>query len=190
MTPARPYLSRGRFSQIATLAEEVVHGDEQSQSARVAKLQRFRHAARETIAPVDYLEHLLHPWVAFAVMPIFALVNAAVPLSLAGLTSPIALALVAGLAIGKPLGIVAASWIAVRLRLASLPEGVSWRLLFAGGCLAGIGFTMALFIASLALGGPLLENAKLGVLAASAASAAIGLSLLWLWSPKAPQPAA
>jgi NhaA family Na+:H+ antiporter len=121
-------------------------------------------AARETVSPLEYIEHALHPWVAFVVMPIFALANAGVTLDAAAVRDPVALAVGAGLVIGKPLGIVVASWFAVRSGLARLPDGVGWPMVAGGGALAGIGFTMALFIADLALVGPAIEAAKVGVL--------------------------
>ena len=89
-----------------------------------------------------------------------------------------AVAVGAGLVIGKPIGIVLFSWIAVRAGLARLPEGIGWPALIGGGTLAGIGFTMALFVAGLALEGPALEAAKVGILGASAVAAAIGMALL------------
>ena len=114
-------------------------------------------------------------------MPLFALANAGVPLDLGAFGSSVALAVAAGLVVGKPLGIVAFSWLAVRLRIASLPLGVGWSALLGAGALAGIGFTMALFIAELALAGPFLVAAKLGTLSGSAVAAALGLGLLaWL----------
>jgi NhaA family Na+:H+ antiporter len=93
---------------------------------------------------------------------------------------PVAVAVMVGLGVGKPVGIVSFSWLAVRMGIAKLPEGVSWSVLAAGGILAGIGFTMALFIASLALEGALLNAAKVGILSGSALSAVTG-SLLLLW---------
>jgi NhaA family Na+:H+ antiporter len=91
---------------------------------------------------------------------------------------------VAGLVVGKPLGIVVLSFIAVRIGLARLPEGVGWGALSGGGFLAGIGFTMALFIAGLALEGEILDAAKVGVLGASAVAAAIGMAILNYMLPK------
>jgi NhaA family Na+:H+ antiporter len=86
----------------------------------------------------------------------------------------------AGLVVGKPLGIVLFSWLAIRLGLARLPEGVGWGVLVGGGFLAGIGFTMALFIAGLALDATTLDAAKVGILAGSAVAAIVGMALL-LW---------
>src|SRR5262249_54247497 len=132
----------------------------------------------ETVSPLEYLESTLHPWVGFVIMPVFALANAGVPLHIASFTEPVALAVAAGLVIGKPLGIVLFSWIAVRAGLAHLPSGVAWTALGGGGVLAGIGFTMALFVAGLALDGAALEAAKVGIIAGSAVSAAVGLAVL------------
>jgi NhaA family Na+:H+ antiporter len=86
--------------------------------------------------------------------------------------------------IGKPLGIVVLSWLAIRIGLARLPEGISWGALAGGGFLAGIGFTMALFIAGLALEGETLDAAKFGILGASAVAAAIGMIVLLMLLPK------
>lgn len=113
-------------------------------------------------------------------MPIFALANAGVPLQLSELRAPIAVAVVLGLILGKPLGILAFSWIAVRTGLAQLPKGVHWGAILAAGFLSGIGFTMALFIAGLALSDELLDTAKIGVLVGSVLAAAAGISLLFL----------
>ena len=90
----------------------------------------------------------------------------------------VAIAVAAGLVVGKPLGIVLLSWLAIRLGLAALPEGVGWVALLGGGLLAGIGFTMALFIAGLALEGASLDAAKVGILAASAVAAVLGMVVL------------
>ncbi len=129
-------------------------------------------------------EHALHPWVAFVIMPIFALANAGVTLSgsfTAALVSPPALGIMAGLVLGKPLGIFFFSWVAVKLGVASLPAGLTWGGLLGLGLLAGIGFTMSLFIADLAFG--LSENlgyAKAGILAASLLAGVLGFICLRL----------
>jgi NhaA family Na+:H+ antiporter len=104
-------------------------------------------------SPLRHLEHILHPWVAFGVLPVFAFANAGVPmtgLSIADVAHPVPLGIVTGLFVGKQVGILALCWLATRLRLASLPGGVSWRQLYGAALLCGIGFTMSLFIASLA----------------------------------------
>ena len=148
MTPARGYLSESLFGQILTRATQVIQGGGfEGLSDRAGRVRRFQQAAREPISPLEYLESSLHPWVAFLIMPLFALANAGVPFQLSDLGDPVALAVGISLVVGKPLGIVAFSALAVRLGLASLPEGVGWGALAGGGFLAGIGFTMALFIA-------------------------------------------
>jgi NhaA family Na+:H+ antiporter len=139
---------------------------------------RLMTTARESVSPLERLEVGLHPWVAFGIMPVFALANAGVRLEPEALTHSVAIAVAAGLILGKPLGIVLFSWAAVRLGLARLPDGVNWRVLCGGGCLAGIGFTMSLFIAGLALQSPLLEAGKIGTLAGSTVSAILGSLLL------------
>ncbi len=179
MTPARAYLSESLFGQILSRATQVVQGGGfEGISDRAGRVRRFRQAARELISPVEYLEGLLHPWVAFLIMPLFAFANAGVPFQLSDLGDPVALAVGISLVIGKPLGIVAVSALAVRLGLASLPQGVGWGALAGAGFLAGIGFTMALFIGDLALDGPALNAAKVGILAGSAVAAIVGVTIL------------
>lgn len=182
MTPTREYLSAGTFGQVLNWTSDIFHGGEWSrESRRALKIAHFRQLARETISPVEYLESVLHPWVSFLIMPVFALANAGVPLALSDLVQPVAVAVAAGLIVGKPAGIVLLSFLAVRLGLAKLPDGVSWGALAGAGFLAGIGFTMALFIAGLALDGELLANAKVGVMSASVIAALLGMAILsWL----------
>lgn len=129
------------------------------------------------------LEDALHPYTVFLVIPIFALANAGVPLSASladTVSSRITLGVILGLFIGKPLGIFLFAWLAVKLGVAALPRGVSWRHILGVGCLGGIGFTMALFIANLAFleSEEQLGQAKIGILAASFVSAVAGLALL------------
>lgn len=185
LTPTRTYISEGLFGEILNRASEIFHGGEwESEEDRGSKVLRFRQAARETIPPVEFLETTLHPWVGFFIMPLFALANAGVPFELADFADPVAQAVAAGLVVGKPLGIVLLSVIAVRIGLARLPEGVGWGALIGGGFLAGIGFTMALFIAGLALDGEMLDAAKVGVLGASALAAVAGFAILKYTLPK------
>jgi len=122
--------------------------------------------------PLIRLEHALQGFVSFVILPLFALANAGVALRGEAIreafASPITYGVILGLVIGKPLGITGFSWLAVRLGFAALPAGVNWRLLSGAGVLAGIGFTMALFVAGLAFSEPrVLDHAKVGVLAAS-----------------------
>ena len=117
-------------------------------------------------------------------MPLFALANAGVIIRVADFVDPLAIAIGVGLVVGKPLGIVGGSWIAVRAGIAHLPHGVNWTMILGGGILAGIGFTMSLFIAGLALPDSLLATAKVGVLGASLAAAVLGMVLLSATLPK------
>ncbi len=182
LTPSRPWFGERsllkvlagtgeRLRQDRAADEEMKHHEEAA--------QLLSDTARETISPLDRLETALHPWVAFGIMPLFALANAGVRVELPALTSPVAIAVAAGLVLGKPLGIVAFSAVAVKLGLARLPDGVNWKVLIGAGCLAGIGFTMSLFIAGLALDGELLEAGKVGTLTGSALSAIAACALLW-----------
>ena len=115
-------------------------------------------------------------------MPLFALVNAGVPLGeglAETLISPVAIGIVAGLVLGKQLGVTLLAWLAVRTGVSDLPEGVSWRHVYGAGWLAGIGFTMSLFISDLAFAsGSLLDTAKLGILTASLIAGVVGWAIL------------
>jgi len=179
MTPARRYAPTGVIASGLERAREVLAGgDWDAVQHRAERVQALRWVARESVAPLEYLETVLHPWVAFGIMPLFALANAGVPIGIDALTSPVALAVGCGLVIVKPLGIFGASWLATKAGIVRLPESVSWRAIAGGGFLCGIGFTMALFIAGLALAPPVLDAAKVGVLVSSVAAAAIGMLLL------------
>ena len=146
-------------------------------------LQVAEIAARETLSPVERLEIALHPWVGFVIMPLFAFANAGLPLTLSDLGNSVTVAVFSGLVLGKPIGILLFSWLAVRSDIAVRPPpGLSWRLLAGGSLLAGIGFTMALFVANIAFGKSLIDSAKLGIFLASVFSAMAGLALL-MWLP-------
>lgn len=179
MTPARRWVSDRRL--YAILSQVVAHPshDETSGNTKDRKtLLAAEIAARETLSPVERLELALHPWVGFVIMPLFAFANAGLPLSLADIGSSVTLAVFIGFALGKPIGVVAFSWLAVRSGIAVRPPDLGWALLAGGGLLAGIGFTMALFIANLAFSESLIDSAKLGIFAASVFSALAGLALL------------
>jgi NhaA family Na+:H+ antiporter len=139
---------------------------------------RGRDAGGVQKSPASRLERALHPWVSFAIVPLFALVNAAISLhgvNREALLHPLFLGVVLGLLLGKPLGITLFSWIAVRLRLAELPRNVSWSQLHAVSWLGGIGFTVSIFIAGLAFQTEEQYTlARIAVLAASACAAGIG----------------
>ena len=158
-----------------------VYTDREHQEA----IRRMKRLCRAVEPPLLSIEHVLTPWVVFGIVPLFALANAGVPLAadafLKAFASPSPLGVFLGLVVGKQLGVFSASWLAVRIGLAELPEGVSWSQLYGCAVLCGIGFTMSIFIADLAFAGtPFLEPAKLGILSASAASLSLGLTILLL----------
>jgi NhaA family Na+:H+ antiporter len=139
-------------------------------------------------SPARRLEERLAPWTTFLILPLFALANAGVvidPDAVNTLNSPLSLGVILGLVVGKALGITLLTAGSVRFGLATLPGGVTWRQFFSASILAGIGFTMSLFISGAAFeNNPVLqETAKLAILVASIVAAAIGSSLLYVTSP-------
>ncbi len=149
---------------------------------------------RESAPVAERLQHLIHPWSAFLVLPMFAFANARIDLSgsaiQTALQSRTGLGIVAGLVIGKPLGILAATWLAQRSGAAALPEGVTFTHIAGIGAVAGIGFTVSLFITDLAFTNPLtIVDAHLGIVVASLLAAAAGTAVLW-YAPSKPGPEA
>jgi NhaA family Na+:H+ antiporter len=172
--------SRGlldRFERASERGDDVLSNEE-----RQAVLHALNDATEKLEPPLQEMEHALHPWVVFLIMPLFALANAGVALDggiVGSLTSSVALGIVAGLVLGKQLGVTLLAWLAVRTGVSELPEGVSWRHVYGAGWLAGIGFTMSLFISDLAFAsGSLLDTAKLGILAASVVAGVVGWAIL------------
>lgn len=148
----------------------------------IPPLRQLKDAQRELLPPAMRVQAALHPWVAYGVMPLFALANAGISLHGLNIDSVAARGIAAGiffaLVAGKPIGILLASWFVVRIGWCRLPSDVSWRGVAVIGCLGGIGFTMAIFIATLAFTDEArLDAAKLGVLAASAVAGVLGLTL-------------
>jgi len=185
MTPARRWVSDDRL--YAILNRVVAHpiSDEGSGDTKDRNtLQVAEIAARETLSPVERLEIALHPWVGFVIMPLFAFANAGLPLSFDDLGNSLTVAVFVGFALGKPIGVLTFSWLAVRTGIAMRPPDLDWRMMAGGGILAGIGFTMALFIADLAFTDSLIDSAKLGIFVASVFSAGAGVAVL-MWVPTA-----
>lgn len=179
MTPATRWVSDNRL--YAILGQVIAHPTGSQGSGRTSDrktLLAAETAARESLSPVERLEMALHSWVSFGVMPVFALANAGLALSWANVDRPVAAAVFFGFAVGKPVGILLFAWLALLSGLATRPVDLGWGAMAGGSCLAGIGFTMALFIASLALSGPLMDSAKIGIFLASLFSAVAGLALL------------
>jgi Na+:H+ antiporter, NhaA family len=173
VTPVRAWLGPDGFVRragdaITVLTQRAAGADAKGLGDALREVDRAR---REALSPSEGLIEALHPWVAYGIMPLFALANAGVSLqgaSLHGEPLRATLGIAVALLLGKPLGVLAACALALRLRVATLPAGLGARHLTVLGLAAGIGFTMSLFIAQLAFGaGPSLANAKLGVLAGS-----------------------
>ncbi len=151
---------------------------------QLAAVLAIERSSEYVLTPLQRMEHALHPWVTYAIMPLFALSNAGVPLGgnvLAALVDPIGLGILLGLVIGKQAGITAASWLAVRSGIAALPEATNMGQLYLVSWLGGIGFTMSLFIANLAFGGAVeLDVAKVAILTASLIAGSAGYALIRL----------
>jgi NhaA family Na+:H+ antiporter len=181
MTPVLPRRCQER--PIDTMTQVVGDLRKQAQQPTVESgvLKNLKLAQRELMPPVARIQGALHPWVAFGIMPLFALANAGVTLGGVDLDSngsqSVLLGVLVALVLGKPIGVIAASALAVRLGWCRLPPNVTWPGVCVVGLLAGIGFTMSIFIANLAFHEEnLLNAAKLGVLLASATAAVIGLT--------------
>jgi NhaA family Na+:H+ antiporter len=179
LAPARPLVTRRQTERL------IANGDvENLEDGGHDQPRDIAFLVRESQSVAERIQDVLHPWTSYIVIPLFALANAGVAferqLLVDAVSSPVALGVVTGLVIGKPLGVIGAAWLATRLRAASLPSGVNWRQLSGVGAVAGIGFTMSLFIAGLAFSGDstAFEEAKLGIFAASLVAASIGTLVL------------
>ncbi|MBS0218554.1 MAG: Na+/H+ antiporter NhaA [Proteobacteria bacterium] len=184
MTPARSWVSDNRLHAILNKVVAYPRGEHWSGDTKDRQdLRRAGVAAREALSPLERLEMALHPWVAFAVLPFFALANAGLPLSTTVVDWRLAAAVTIGLFCGKPIGVVLFSYLAAKLKVGIRPKELSWPLLAGGALLTGIGFTMAILIAELGLDAEHLDSGKIGILCGSALSAACGLVVLgWLTS--------
>ena len=176
-----PYILIGAFIWVCVL-KSGVHATLAGVVTALFIPIKSRHDSEES--PLISLEHSLHPWVVFMVLPLFAFANAGIDfrtLSVDDLYSTVTIGIAAGLFFGNQLAIFALCKIAVVTGIAILPKGVTWIQLYGAGCLAGIGFTMSLFIGTLAFDNPeLVSQVKLGVLSGSLASAILGFSILWI----------
>lgn len=179
LTPAQAWVpSQDLLSVVERIAARLRGNPEVDVHEQLRQTTQVAVAARESVAPLHRLEATIGPWVAIAVMPVFALANAGVAIEPQRLTDAVALAICLGLAAGKPIGILGFSYALVRLGGASLPSGVTWLVLCGAACLAGVGFTMSIFIAGLAWSGAELAAGKVGILAGSALSALLGTGIL------------
>jgi len=166
-----------RIKQMEVSADSLLSDREQ-----LNIVEGIHRCSKEALPTGLVLEHFLHPIQVWLILPLFALANAGVEIGgdlMAVLANPLALGIIVGLVVGKPLGIAALSWLAVKSGRGALPEGVTWGQIAGAGCLAGIGFTMSLFITDLAFNNEtLIATAKVGILAASLVSGVVGYILL------------
>jgi NhaA family Na+:H+ antiporter len=197
--PARPVFTPRQFDDrlgelrhaLSDKSDTLDVTDEPLSRQRMATIaQNLEEAACNVQSPQQRIEHTLTPWVTFVVIPLFALVNADVDFSevrfIESLHKPVTVGVIAGLVLGKFLGISSFSFIAVKLHLVKLPAGLTWRYILGAAWLGGIGFTMSIFIGQLAfIGMPAqIDNAKLGILLGSFISAIIGTAWLFVCSQK------
>jgi Na+:H+ antiporter, NhaA family len=180
LTPVKAWYGAERFlDQLDAKVRSLRSRGVPDQQELLPHLDKLQVANREAVSPVERLQHLLHGWVAFGIMPLFAFANAGVSLgdiSLKGDALWVFLGITIALVIGKPFGILALSQLATRSGVAALPRGVQWSHVGVVGMVGGIGFTMAIFIAQLAFpAGPLLETAKLAILGGSGVAAILSL---------------
>lgn len=192
ITPWESWNPHDEFARTAADVAADLRAGAEERAPRIERLLHMRQQLERAIPPLDRLEHGLNAWVAFLVVPVFALANAGVDLrgdALAGATSsPIAWGVAAGLVLGKPIGIVVTCWLALRLG-AQFPAGVGWRGIVSVGFLAGIGFTVAIFVADLAYTEEArLAAAKVGIFTASLLAGGIGYLLLRFVGVEVPQP--
>jgi NhaA family Na+:H+ antiporter len=188
LVPMRASIEPGRFLATAGERLKTLAGMSLSRESMITDKEQLDHISELHLAAGDMrppgltLEHHLHPVLVWVILPLFALFNAGITFdggALGTLARPVSLGIILGLVLGKPLGIVLFSWLAVLSGRAGLPEGVTWGQIVGAGLLAGIGFTMSLFISDLAFPGDrLVDEAKMGILAASLVAGAAGYIVL------------
>lgn len=183
LTPATPFQRGDAVSVAARQIAESTIDDEQDPDKDASEWNALAYLSRESVSPLWQLEQALHPWTASVVLPLFALANVGIVIdgatAAAAFDGVLGYGVVAGLVVGKPVGILLGALLAVRLGISVLPAGVTWRHVVGIGFLAGIGFTMSLFVTTLAFDdGPLADTSTFAVLVASLLAGAIGAVLL------------
>ena len=183
VTPSRPFQRPRAVSDEAIRTAEETVDDPEPPDADAPQWLRLVSLTREAVSPLARVEAALHPWTSYLVVPVFAFANAGVALSANALadaaTSTVTLGVILGLVVGKIVGITSASAIAVRTGLGVLPAGCGWRHIVGVAAVAGIGFTVSLFVADLAFADPTLTaHAKVGIFAASLLAGSIGVAVL------------
>ncbi|MBI3743066.1 MAG: Na+/H+ antiporter NhaA [Chloroflexi bacterium] len=194
LTPAEPYLERKEFGEVAPpLVDDYQKAlaANDTEAAGVI-LGRIEELAEATESPLERLERQVHPWSSFLILPIFALANAGIELTGDAISdaasSPVTQGVLFGLLAGKAIGITLFSWLSVRLGIAALPTGVTWKHVFGVGILGGIGFTVAIFISGLAFDNEtFVADAKIGIFAASLIAGILGFLYLRLVTGRSAQ---
>jgi NhaA family Na+:H+ antiporter len=184
LTPSKPDMDTAQMEREAEdLLRRAAATPDDDKEAQQTLLYALEDVVRRSESPLDRLERMLHPWTTFLIVPIFALANAGVEVSggIIGeaVTSPITIGAGLGLLLGKPIGVFLFAWLSIRLGIAVMPHAVTWTQMMGAGLLAGIGFTVSLFVTDLAYTSSLFEDeAKIGILAASIVSAVLGFTFL------------
>ena len=172
LAPARPKLSI-----------DLIDEDKLVDLSNLDAVRETLTLARQSVSVVEWLENRLHPWTSYVIVPLFAFANAGISVTGGALkhaaSSRVALGFVFGLVVGKTAGITIASWLALRFRVAELPEGLTLRAIAAVAALGGVGFTVSLLVAGLAFSDPSSQaNAKIGIIAATVAAGVVGTILI------------
>lgn len=185
--PARPKINEKEFvakvkMKINKFEEQLANDNSLLTKKQAHCIEDIDTVSQDAHTPLQKLEHHLHPITSFFILPLFALANAGIKVEgklIDLIFSPVSLGIMAGLVLGKTIGITGFSWLAIKFKLARLPEGAGWKELIGASMMAGIGFTMSIFVAELAFSDPaIIQTAKIGIFAASFISAILGLSLL------------
>ena len=185
LVPSKPVIERKDYAPalealLRDYRAAIGDGDEERAEAIIEEIDRLTTG---TEGPMERIEGLVHPWVSFVILPVFALANAGIVFTSdsvsAALESSVTLGVLVALPVGKAVGVLAATWLAYRLGIGRLAPGVTWGQVFGVGMLSGIGFTVAIFISGLAFNNPALtDEAKMGVFAASVIAGVVGYVLL------------
>lgn len=187
ITPARPFYPSREYDALARRTIELYSADETTQDAREEvdfEVLQLAKVARDSVAPLTRLEHALAPWTSFFVVPLFALANAGISFDGVdigeAITSGVALGVALGLVLGKTFGVTIFAWLAVKAGIGSMPRGANWQMMTGLAMLAGVGFTVSLFITELAFEAqsPLVDLAKIGIFIGSAVAGVGGYLLL------------
>ena len=180
LAPTQPFIS-----------QDLIDEDELADVSSVEHAVETVRLAKSSVSVVEWLEHRLHRWTSFVIVPVFAIANAGIEISGSSLRDAVGMRLVwgvgLGLLIGKPVGILAATYCVVRSGAGALPDGTTWRDLTAAAMVAGVGFTVSLFVSELAFEKPVSDHAKVAVLAASIAAGAVAL-VVARWATRDAQP--